>query len=99
MPVPFGFGVIDIIVVGSVVRNVYATYAGAPKQFRNLSQEILSLHVVVGKIEDQLGIWGSGGAAGLAGCGGLSSLSTKTGNDLKILYDDLRTLRGNWMIS
>ena len=45
--------------VGAQVWNIYTAYAGAPEQFQKFSQEILSVHVVVRKVEDQLGISGS----------------------------------------
>ena len=86
MPVPLSFGVGDIVAVGSLVRNIYATYAGAPEQFRNVSPEILSLYVVVQKVEDHLGIWRSGG---LPGSGGLARLDE---SDLKTMYDELRII-------
>ena len=89
MSVPFGIGVGEIIAVGTLTQKVYTAYAGAPVQFRNFSQEILPLLGIVRKIEDQLGISGSGGTARLPGS---ASLSTKDGDDLKILYDGLRTI-------
>jgi len=91
----FGFGAGDILAIGTLVWNVYSAYAGAPEQFRNFSQEILSLHVVVRKVEDQLGISGSGKTADvgtLPGSGGVVTLSAKDKNDLKILYNGLQTV-------
>lgn len=69
-----------ILKVGELVRNVYRAYAGAPEQFRDFSREILSLQVVVGKVEDQL----------------LNQLqkyelSVKDTGDLKTLYDELKS--------
>ena len=63
----FGYGAGDIVAIGTLVWNVYSAYAGAPEQFRNFSQEILSLHVVVKKVEDQLGMSGSGRTVGVCG--------------------------------
>ncbi|KAF8417407.1 hypothetical protein EV426DRAFT_645852, partial [Tirmania nivea] len=98
MPVPFGFGVGDFVGVGTLVWKIYNAYAGAPEQFRNFSGEILSLHVVVRKIEDQLGMSGSEGGANsnagpsrLPGCGSITSLSEEDKNALNILYDGLQT--------
>ncbi|KAF8417400.1 hypothetical protein EV426DRAFT_376691 [Tirmania nivea] len=95
MPVP---GVGDFVGVGTLVWKIYNAYAGAPEQFRNFSGEILSLHVVVRKIEDQLGMSGSEGGANsnagpsrLPGCGSITSLSEEDKNDLNILYDGLQT--------
>ena len=73
----FGFGVGDFLAVGKLVWDVYRAYADAPEQFRNVSQEILSLHVVFGKVENQL--YNQGYA-----------LSAKDNDDLRILYDGLK---------
>ena len=75
----FGFGVGDFLAVGRLVWDVYRAYADAPEQFRNVSQEILSLHVVFGKVEDQLHNQGY-------------ALSAKDMDDLKILYNGLKTV-------
>ena len=97
----FGFGVGDFLVVGGLVWDVYRAYADAPEQFRNFSQEILALHVIVRKIEGQLGISGSDGTASgsqLPAVGSrsqpptIATLSTKDKNDLKILYDGLHAI-------
>ena len=90
MSLPFGAG--DIVAVGTLIWKTYAAYADAPEQFQNFAREILSLHVVVRKVEDHMGISGSGRATQLPGPGGVANLSTKDRNDLKILYDDLRTI-------
>ena len=76
----FGFGVGDFLAVGKLVWGVYRAYADAPEQFRDFSQEILSLHIVIRQVEDELDISGSGG---------VPNLSTKAKNDLEILYDGL----------
>ena len=99
----FGYGVGDFLAVSKLVWDVYSAYTDAPEQFRNFSQEILALHVVVSKVEDQLGISGSYGAASGSGSqipaiasGSWSQLPTivtlsmKDKNDLKILYDGLK---------
>ena len=80
----FGFGIGDFLSVGTLVWNVYNAYAGAPEQFRNFSQEILSLHVVYKKVEDQLCNPGPGNNT--------LALSTKDTDDLKILHDGLQTI-------
>jgi len=67
--------------VGTLVWNIYNAYASAPEQFRNFSQEILSLHVVVKTIEDQLRNQGPG-----------NNLSAKHSNDLKTFHDGLQTI-------
>ena len=90
MSVPFGVG--DVLAVGTLVWNVYTAYKGAPEQFRNFSREILPLHVVVRKVEEQLGISGSVGAARRPSSGGVAGLSMKDRNDLKILFDNLRSI-------
>jgi len=80
----FGYSVDDFLGVGTLVWNVYSSYAGAPEQFRSFSQEILSLHVVSKKVEDQLRNQGSGNTTLM--------LSAKDTDDLKILHDGLQTI-------
>ena len=57
----FGFGIGDFLAVGKLVWSVYRAYADAPEKFRDISQEILSLHIIIQKVEDQLpryfGFW------------------------------------------
>ena len=72
----FGFGVGDFLSVGKMVWDVYSSYADAPEQFRNFSQEILSLHAVFEQVEEQLH--------------DTTTLSTKNTNNLKTLYDGLK---------
>ena len=63
---------------------MYSAYAGAPEQFRNFSQEILSLHVVVKTVEDQLRNRGPRNNT--------LTLSAKHTDDLKTLHDGLQTI-------
>ena len=81
--------------------DVYSAYADAPDQFRNFSQEIFALHVIVRKVEDQLGISGSDGTASGSQLPAIASgdqlptvarLSKKDKDDLKILYDGLHDI-------
>ena len=88
----FGYGVGDFLAVGKLVWDVYRAYADAPAQFRDFSEEILALHVVVRKVEDQLGISGSNGVASGSQLPAVASLSTKDKDDLKILYDGLQAM-------
>ena len=71
----FGFGVGDFLSVGKLVWDVYTAYTDAPEQFRNFSQEILSLHAVFEQLEDQLHK--------------TITFSTKQTQNLKTLYDGL----------
>ena len=80
----FASSVDDFLAGGTLVWRVFNTYAGAPEQFRNFSQEILSLHVVFKKVEDQLGNQGLGNNT--------LTLSARDTNDLKILHDGLQTI-------
>jgi len=80
----YGFGIGDFVGVGTLVSNVYSAYAGAPEQFRNFSQEILSLHVVFKIVEDQLRNQGPGNST--------LTLSAKHTDDLKFLHDGLQTI-------
>ena len=90
----FGYGVGDFLAVGKLVWNVYRAYADAPEQFRDISQEILSLHIVIQKVEDQLGISGSDAASGSLASGSqpqhVKTLSTKDKDNLRVLYDGLQ---------
>ena len=90
----FGFGVGDFLAVGKLVWSVYSAYKEAPEQFRNFSQFILSLHIVIRKVEDQLGISSSDetGSGTRSQPPAVASLSTRDKNDLKILYDGLQTI-------
>ena len=100
----FGFGVGDFLTVGKLVWDVYSAYADAPEQFRNFSQEILSLHIVIRKVEVQLGMSGSdghgmasgsqrlGSGSGSGDAASPPSLSSEDQNDLKTLYDGLQAI-------
>ena len=92
----FGFGVGEFLTVGKLVWDVYSAYADAPEQFRNFSQEILSLHIVIRKVEVQLGMSGSDGrASGSQRLGGVASsptLSSEDQNDLRVLCDGLQDI-------
>jgi len=102
MPVPYGFGVGDFVALGTLVWKVYNAYADAPEQFRNFSSEILALHIVTKKVEDQLCIPGlhrdnnepSGSASPRLPASGsfIPTLSAKDTEDLRILYDGLQTI-------
>ena len=92
MPVSFGYGIGDILIVGKLVWDVYSAYKDAPEQFRNFSHEILSLHIVIRKIEDQLGISSSDGIGSGSQLPVVVGLSTRDKDDLKILYDGLQAI-------
>jgi len=49
----FGFGVGDFLAVSQLAVRVYNAYKGAPDDFRNISDEINSLHNVVNKVQGQ----------------------------------------------
>ena len=80
----FGVVVGDFLAVGKLVWDVYRAYADAPAQFRNFSQEILSLHVVFKEVDDQLRSQGSGNNT--------LTLSAKDSDRLTILYNGLKTI-------
>ena len=50
----FGYGIGDIVTVGQLAWTVYKGCRDAPESFRNLSQEILSLHAVLKEVEECL---------------------------------------------
>ena len=70
--------------VSTLLLNLYNSYTNAPEQFRNLSQEILSLHVVYKQIETQLYNQELGNNT--------LTLSAKEADDLKVLHDGLQTI-------
>jgi len=88
----FRYGVGDFLAVGTLVWKVYRAYTDAPEQFRNSSQEFLSLHLVIQKVGDQLGISDTNGTASGSQLPVVASLSKKDEDDLKILYNGLKTI-------
>ena len=50
----FGYSVGDVIAVGLIAWNVYKACRDAPGSFKNISQEVLSLHAVLKEVEDCL---------------------------------------------
>jgi hypothetical protein len=52
MVVPYGFGVGDVIAVGTIAWNVYKSCRAAPESFSNISLEVLSLHAVLKEAEE-----------------------------------------------
>ena len=49
----FGFGVGDFIAVSKLAWDVYTAYKDAPEDFRNISDEIKSLHIIVDRSKDK----------------------------------------------
>jgi len=43
----FGYGVGDILAISKLARDVYNVYKDALGDFRNISDEIKSLHIIV----------------------------------------------------
>jgi hypothetical protein len=50
----FGFSVGDFIAVGNLAWQVWKSCKAAPESFKNISQEILSLHAVLKEFEEVL---------------------------------------------
>ena len=50
----FGYGVGDFLAVGQLAWTVYKSCKDAPESFGNISQEVLSLHVVIKEFEDNV---------------------------------------------
>ncbi|RPB21250.1 hypothetical protein L211DRAFT_790752 [Terfezia boudieri ATCC MYA-4762] len=48
----FGFGIGDILAVSRLALDVYSAYKDAPEDFRNISHEIKSLHIIVDRHKD-----------------------------------------------
>ncbi|RPB18670.1 hypothetical protein L211DRAFT_831360 [Terfezia boudieri ATCC MYA-4762] len=49
----FGFGIGDILAVSRLALDVYSAYKDAPEDFRNISHEIKSLHIIVDRHKDE----------------------------------------------
>ena len=49
----YGYGVGDFIAVPKLVWNVCTVYKDAPGDFRNISDEIKSLHIIVDRLKDK----------------------------------------------
>ena len=43
----FGYGVGDIIVISGLALKVYTAYKDAPDDYRNISDEVTSLHIII----------------------------------------------------
>jgi hypothetical protein len=55
MVVPaFGFGVGDFFTIGTLAWNLYNSCKEAPESFRNISSEVLSMHIVLKEVEEVL---------------------------------------------
>ena len=49
----FGFEVGDVLAVSKLAWDVYTAYKDAPEDFRNISDEIKSLHIIVDRNKDR----------------------------------------------
>ena len=45
----FGFGVGDIMAISGLAVKVYTAYKDAPDNYRNISDEVKSLHIIINK--------------------------------------------------
>ena len=54
MVVPYGFGVGDIVAVGTLAWNIYKSCRAAPGSFNNISTEVLSLHAVLKEADETI---------------------------------------------
>src|SRR3954454_1633463 len=50
----FGYSVGDIILLGQLAWKAYKTCKDAPESFKNISDEVLSLHALLKEIEENL---------------------------------------------
>ena len=50
----FGFGIGDILALGELSWTVYKSCKDAPESFSNIAQEVLSLHVVLKEVEENI---------------------------------------------
>ena len=49
----YGYGVSDFLAVSKLAWDVYSAYKDAPEDFRNISDEIKSLHIIVDRHKDK----------------------------------------------
>ena len=50
----FGYSISDFITLGQLAWTVYKSCKDAPESFGNISQEVLSLHVIIKEFEDNV---------------------------------------------
>ena len=50
----FGYGVGDIMAISGLAAKVYTAYKDAPGDYRNISDEVKSLHIVIDKAVQHL---------------------------------------------
>ena len=50
----FGYGMSDFLSVSKLAWDVYTAYKNAPGDFRNISDEIKSLHIIINRDKDKL---------------------------------------------
>jgi hypothetical protein len=50
----FGFSVSDFVALGQLAWQIYKSCKESPKSFKNISQEVLSLHAVLKEVEEIL---------------------------------------------
>jgi len=49
----YGYGIGDFIAVSKLAWDVYNAYKDAPEDFRNISDEIKSLHIIIDRHKDK----------------------------------------------
>ena len=50
----FGYGIGDLVAVGTLAWKVYKSCKDAPGDFKNISQEVSALHLVIKEFEETL---------------------------------------------
>ena len=50
----FGYGVGDIMAVSRLALKVYTAYKNAPDDYRNIADEVKSLHIIIGEAAQHL---------------------------------------------
>lgn len=48
----FGFSLGDFVILSQIAWNLYKACKDAPEEFKNVSQEVLSLHAVLKEVEE-----------------------------------------------
>ncbi|MCJ1267062.1 hypothetical protein MMC22_006947 [Lobaria immixta] len=98
----FGYSVGDVLAVGQLAWKIYKVCKDAPESFKNISQEVLSLHVVLKELEEiysdanfsttqqsRLRVFGDGCRAVLEDLRGLVDKYNSLGTSTKRTWDRL----------
>jgi hypothetical protein len=87
----FGYGVGDFVLLGQLAWQAYKSCKDAPESFKNISTEVLSLHVVLKEVEESLSSY-SLPQSKQASLGSIASGCQDVLRDLQSLVDKYKSL-------